>query len=158
MTVEVILDDPLLYRPQVDAVKLAHIPVIHCLVFYKGKILLLQRNQMMRYYPGYWSGVCGVVDGHIQLQDKVYLKVEEELGIPKKDMKIVAQKSPIEYTEKVYGKIWDITPFLIEIDPAMMHFDWSCQDHVWVKPKEALDYNVLPGFREVLDSLFPAKV
>ncbi len=157
MVTEVILEDPLLYKPH-PGVKLEHVRVIHCVVSFKGKILLLQRSQTMRYYPGYWGGVCGVVDAHVQMQDKVYQKIEEEIGIHKKAVKIAAQKNPIEYAEKVYGKIWEITPFLVEVDPAKMHFDWSCQDHVWLKPNEAMDYNCLPGFKEVLAALFPDKV
>ena len=154
---EVILDDPLLYKP-LSLAKLEHIRVIHCIVLHKGKILLLQRSQMMRFYPGYWSGICGVVDDHIQMQDKVYKKVEEETGVKRSLIKIKKQAAPIEYAEKVYGKIWEIYPFLVEIEAAKMHFDWNCQDHVWLKQKEVFDYNTIPGFKEVLTALFPDKV
>ena len=157
MSDDVVFDEVPLYQPPVVA-ELEHVRVIHCILFHKNKILLLQRNQGMRYYPGYWSGVCGVVDEHISLKDKVSRKIEEETGITKGEMKIVVQKNPIEYAEKVYGKIWEITPILAEVDPKGMHFDWNCQDHAWVTPEEALDYNVVPGFKEVLHELFPTKV
>ena len=155
---EVIIDDPLIYKPLGKEIKMEHVQVIHCIVLHKDKILLLQRNQTMHYYPGYWSGVCGVVDNHTQMQDKVYKKVEEETGVQKADIKIILQKNPIEYAEKVYGKIWEISPFLVEVNPEKMHFDWSSQNYAWVSLEETLDYNVLPGFKEVLAALFPGKV
>ncbi|MEK7567867.1 MAG: NUDIX domain-containing protein [Patescibacteria group bacterium] len=151
------LEEIPIYHPLLKT-KLEHVKVIHCILFHKNKILLLQRNQGMRYYPGYWSGVCGIVDEHVQMQDRVLVKVEEETGISKKDAKIITQTNQIEYAEKIYGKIWEINPFLLEVKPKKLHFDWNCQDHIWVSLEESLEYNVLPAFKEVLGALFPGKV
>ena len=155
--IEEVLDEAPIYHPLLKT-KLEHVKVIHCILSHKNKILLIQRNQSMRYYPGYWSGVCGVVDEHMQMQDKVFQKIEEETGLSKKEIKIIAQKKTIEYTEKIYGKKWKINPFLIEVNPKNLHFDWNCQEHAWVTLDEVLEYNLLPGLKEVLKVLFPAKI
>ncbi len=155
--IEDALDEVPIYHPLLK-VKLEHVKVIHCILSHKGKILLIQRNQSMRYYPGYWSGVCGVLDDHVEMQDKVFQKIEEETGLGKKEVKIINQKKPIECKEKIYGKVWEINSFLIEVNPKNLHFDFNCQDHVWVSLEEALEYNLLPGMGEVLESLFPGKL
>ncbi len=69
---------------QVDFTRIRWVPVLNCVVLFKGKILLVQRNKNMRLYPGYWNGISGFLDDNKSLIQKVREELREELGISKK--------------------------------------------------------------------------
>jgi hypothetical protein len=47
---------------QIDFTNARWAPVINCVLQYKDKILVVERNKNMRLYPKYWNGISGFLD------------------------------------------------------------------------------------------------
>lgn len=53
-----------------------------------------------------------------------------------------------------YGKTWIVHPVLVEIKTDKIKLDWEAQHYKWIKPEEAKNLKLLPGFDEVIKRLF----
>lgn len=140
-------------KGQIDYTNARWAPVINCVVKHKDKILIVQRSSRSNFYPSYWSGVSGFLDDQKSLSEKVADELREELGMPKSKIKEIRLGEIFDQEEPQYKKTWIVHPVLVEVKIDKIKLDWEAEDYRWIKPKEAKNFNLLPGFDEVLKKL-----
>jgi len=136
---------------QVDFTHVRWVPVLNCVVMYKGRVLLVQRNKSMRLYPGYWNGISGFLDDNKSLTQKVQEELREELEISKKHILSIQLARILNQDAPKYKKTWIVHPVLVKVDTDKVKLDWEAQNYKWVKPSEAKKLDLLPGFEETLN-------
>jgi isopentenyldiphosphate isomerase len=145
------------FRPkpgQIDYTNARWAPVINCVLKYKDKLLLVQRNKELNFYSGYWNGISGFLDDKRSLREKVRAELKEELGIRAKDIKNI-QLGEIFHQEALrYKKTWIIHPVLVEVATDKILLNWEAINYKWINFKEIKKFKLLPGFDMVLKSLF----
>ena len=143
-------------RPgQIDFTNIKYAPVVNCLVVCNGKILLVQRNQKMRYYPGYWNGLSGFLHDNMTVDEKARYELEDEAKIKKDDILKVTEGEVFEQIEKTYQKVWVVHPIRVDVKSERVTLDWEAQDHQWISPSDVLLYKTLTGFEKVVYNFFP---
>ncbi|MES2215878.1 MAG: NUDIX domain-containing protein [Patescibacteria group bacterium] len=144
------------FKPKKGQVDFTHIrwaPVINCILQYRNKILLIQRSEKMRLYPGYWNGVSGFLDDDKDLEEKVYEELREELGLSKKNILDIKLGRIFDQDERKYKKTWIVHPVLVKVNADKVRLDWESSNYQWVTPKDARKLKLLPGFENVLEAL-----
>lgn len=140
-------------RPgQVDFTHARWAPVVNCVVFHKGKILLVRRSRELNFYPGYWNGISGFLDDRRSLEEKVKDEIYEELGVPKRMVKDIKLGEIFDQEEARLKKIWIVHSVLAEVATDKVRLDWEAEDFKWVAFREAKELKLLPGFDRVLKS------
>lgn len=149
---------PFVPRPgQTDYTHIKYAPVINCLLVHDGKILLVQRNQTMRYYPGYWNGLSGFLDDERTVEEKVLYELYDEAGLTKDNIIKMTEGHIFEQPEPAYKKVWVVHPVRVDVNTEVIKSDWEAQDHQWIDPSDVQLYKVLPGFEKVVATFFPQK-
>lgn len=142
-------------RPgQVDFTNIRWAPVINCVVKHGRKILIVERSNNLRLYPGYWNGISGFLDDERNLEQKVQDEIGEELGIKKKDIISIRLGNIFDQEAPKYKKTWIVHPVLVEVKTDQVTLDWEAEKHRWLLPKEAMKQKLLPGFDQVIQSFF----
>lgn len=142
-------------KGQVDYTFIRYAPVINCVLKYREKVLIVERNRRMRLYPGYWNGISGFLDDNRGVEAKVKAELKEEIGITSKDI-LSIQPGPIFHQESAkYKKTWIVHPILVEVKTDRIKLDWEAQNYRWVTVNEVKNFKLLPGFDRVVDILFP---
>lgn len=139
---------------QVDFTTVRWCPVINCVVKYKSKILVVERNKSLRLYPGYWNGISEFLDDRKSLKEKVEEELKEELGISKKHIVNITLGQIFDQEAPKYTKTWIVHPVLVEVDTNEVTFDWEVRRYEWLLPKEVMKLKLLPGFDQVIRSFF----
>jgi|GEM_PF-231820 len=148
------------FRPkpgQIDFTNITRVPVINCVVRYNGKILLVKRSGGMKFYPNYWNGISGFLDDDQTIEEKVLEELNEELGINEDNINSMKKGSIIEYEDSAYKKTWLIRPVLVDVNTDNIKIDWEAREFKWVLPEELKNFELLPGFDKVVESLFEKK-
>lgn len=140
---------------QIDFTPARYAPVINCLVFYKGKILIVKRSKISEYYPNYWSGISGFLDDSKTIKEKTKEELFEELGIKPHQIKKIKTGPVFEYESRLYNKVWIAHPVLAEILTDKLTLDWEADDAKWIAPSEVKNYKLAPGFMTVFNFFFP---
>jgi isopentenyldiphosphate isomerase len=138
---------------QTDYTNIRRAPVINCVVKYNDKILIVQRNPSMKFYPGYWNGISGFIDDTRSVKEKAKDELKEEIGLEEKDIINITEGEVFEQEEPKYDKIWIVHPVLVEVKTDKIKLDWEAQDFRWIDPKEVDNYKLVPGFDKVLRTL-----
>ena len=141
---------------QVDFTNARWAPVVNCVLKFKDKILVVQRNQNLNFYPGYWNGISGFLDDSKSLKEKVYQEVKEELGISKKNVLSMRLGEVFDQEEPKYEKTWIVHPVLVEVNTDKITLDREARNYRWLNLEDAADLKLLPGFDKVLQNLFQA--
>ena len=142
-------------RPgQVDFTNIRWAPVVNCVLKYKDKILLVQRNKSMKLYPEYWNGISGFLDDNKSLEEKVFEELKEEVGLVEKDVLSIKPGQVFDQDAPDYNKTWIVHPVLVNVKSDQIKLDWEAQNYQWVRLKDAKKLKLLPGFDEVLKVLF----
>jgi 8-oxo-dGTP pyrophosphatase MutT (NUDIX family) len=144
------------FRPkpgQIDFTNISRVPVINCIVRYKDKILLVKRSGGMKFYPNYWNGISGFLDDDQTIEEKVLEELTEELGIDDDNITSMKKGTIIEYEDSAYKKTWLIHPVLVDINTDDVKIDWEAREFKWVLADELKNFELLPGFDEVTESL-----
>jgi len=139
---------------QVDYTKARWAPVINCVVRHKNKILVVERNKNLNFYPGYWNGISGFLDDKKSLEEKVKDELREELGIERGKIKKIRLGEIFDQEEPKYKKTWIVHPVLVDVAINKIKLDWEAKNYKWIKPVEAKKLKLLPGFDKVLKKLF----
>ena len=63
--------------------------VVSCILFRKGKILLLKRSNKVSTYKGFWGVIAGYVEEDETPEETAYKEIKEEVGIEKNDVKLL---------------------------------------------------------------------
>lgn len=119
---------------QIDFTNIRWCPVIDCVLKYKDKILVVERNKDMRLYPGYWNGISGFLDDGKSLEEKVFEELGEEVGLIKENIVSIRRGQIFDKDEPDYGKTWIVHPILVEINTDRIKLDWEAQSYKWIKP------------------------
>ena len=137
-------------KGQTDYTNIHWAPVINCVLLYKNKILILQRNSKLKFYPNYWNGVSGFLDDDKSLKEKVKTEIMEELSVKSDDItsiklaKIFHQKAP------KYNKVWIVHPILVSLKTNKIKLDWEAMNYKWINIKDIKKFKLLPGFDRVV--------
>lgn len=144
-------------RPgQIDFTDAKRAPVINCIVQYGAKILIVRRSEKLNFYPGVWNGISGFLDEPDKtIADKVHEELREELGIFEHDIISMEEGGAIEQEDPQYGKTWIVHPVLVKVGTNVIHLDREAEKYVWVDSAEVWNYDLLPGFGEVIKTFFP---
>ena len=108
---------------QTDYTGIRRAPVVNCVVQYGDKILLVRRNERMKFYPGYWNGISGFLDDERSVRDKAQEEVREEIGIEEKDIISISEGKVFEQEEPEYDKTWIVHPVLVEVNTDKVRLD-----------------------------------
>jgi ADP-ribose pyrophosphatase YjhB (NUDIX family) len=139
---------------QVDYTNIRFCPVINCIVQYKDKVLLVHRSEDLDLYPNCWNGVSGFLDDDKSIHEKVLEELSEELGMDAENIKQITTGDVLVQENEEYTKTWIVFPVLVQVNTDHIETDWEAKDAKWVKPSEAKDFKLLPGFDEVLARFF----
>jgi len=121
-------------------------PVVTCFLRHKDKILILKRSDKVRTSKGKWAGVSGYVEIGERPEETAFKEIREETGI----------KSPrlIRSGEPVYVKggdiLYQIHPFLFEVDTENIKIDWEHVEYRWIRLEEMDKYDTVPRLQETL--------
>jgi len=121
-------------------------PVVTCFLRHKDKILILKRSDKVRTSKGKWAGVSGYVETGERPEETAFKEIREETGI----------KSPrlIRSGEPVYVKggdiLYQIHPFLFEVDTENIKIDWEHVEYRWIRLEEMDKYDTVPRLQETL--------
>jgi NADH pyrophosphatase NudC (nudix superfamily) len=140
---------------QVDFTGLRYAPVVNTVATYKGKILLAQRSHELRHYPGWWNGISGYLDDHLDIAAKVYEELREEVGLHAHHVKSIRIERPLIQEAPEYGKTWLVIPVLAIVTTDKITLNWEAADAGWFTPAEARKLQLLDGCADVLAHFFP---
>lgn len=138
---------------QMDFTHARWAPVINCVVKFQDKILLVQRNASMKFYPGFWNGISGFLDDAKSIEEKIEEELREELSISKEHILKIQKGDVFDQDEPAYAKTWIVHPVLVEIDTEKIKLDWEAQTYQWITPGDAVKLQLLPGFDQVIKNL-----
>lgn len=139
---------------QIDFTNIRWAPVINCVLKYKDKILIVERNKDMKLYPGYWNGISGFLDDNKSLKEKIIEELKEEVSLSKKNIISIKLGQIFDQEESKYKKTWIVHPVLVEVNTDKIKLDWEAQNYKWIKLGELKNFKLLPGFDLVIKSLF----
>lgn len=139
---------------QVDFTNARWAPVINCVVRHKGKILIIERSKKLNFYPGYYNGVSGFLDDGKSLKEKVEEELKEEIGIYPKDIIRIRLGQIFDQDELKYKKTWIVHPVMVDAKTNKVKLDWEGAGYKWIKPKETVRFDLLPGFDLVIKTFF----
>ncbi len=138
---------------QVDYTNIRYAPVVNTVVTKDGKVLLVQRSQELRLYPGFWNGISGFLDDKQSIEEKVGEELRDELGIEQANILKLDRGHPFIQEAPEYDKTWLVVPVLVEINTDMVGIDWEASQAKWFEPSELKKLNLLPGFETVIAQL-----
>lgn len=125
-------------------------PVINCLIMHHGRILLVQRSQGMRLYPGLWNGISGFLDDDQSFDEKVHEELAEEVGITKENILSLKRGVIFHINDPALAKTWIVHPVLVTVSTHAFHLDREAQAGRWMTWDEAATVAAVPGFDRVL--------
>ena len=138
---------------QIDYTNIRVAPVINCMVRYNGKILIVQRNSSMKFYPGYWNGISGFLDDKKSVEQKAKDELKEEIGLEENNIINIIEGELFEQEEPKYDKTWIVHPVLVEVRTDNIKLDWEAENYKWIEPERIKDFKLVPGFGRVLEIL-----
>jgi ADP-ribose pyrophosphatase YjhB (NUDIX family) len=135
---------------QIDFTRARWAPVLNTVVEHSGKILLVERNSKLNFYPGYWNGISGFLDDGRSLEEKVKDELSEELGITEGHILSIELCGIFDQEAPEIKKTWIVHAVLARVDTDEITLDWEAQNFAWVEPEKLSEYKLLPGFDQVL--------
>ena len=135
---------------QMDFTNIRYAPVVNCVLFHEGKILLVKRSGDLKFYPNVWNGISGFLDDEKSFDEKVKEEVAEEVGVTEENIISIRRGEIFHQDEPRYGKTWIVHPVLVEVKTIAITLDWEAQRYRWLSVDEAKALDLLPGFDEVL--------
>jgi len=126
--------------------------VVTAFLQYAGRILLVQRSGRVGSYQGRWSAISGYLEDATPLA-QACREIREETGLPDEEVHLVAKGEPITIPAPELSRLWEVHPFLFEIDdPEHVRLDWENVEFRWVAPDEMKDYLTVPKLEEALQA------
>ena len=138
---------------QIDYTSARWAPVINCVLKFQDKILVVQRNKDLNFYPAYWNGISGFLDDDRNIEEKVKDEIKEELGINENNIISIRLGDIFDQEEPKYKKTWIVHPVLVEVNRDKITLDWEAQNYQWIDLEKAKNLKLLPGFNKVLQKL-----
>ena len=138
---------------QVDYTDIRYAPVINACIFNDGKLLLVQRSLEMRTYPGLWHCIGGFLDDKQSIEEKVVEELNEEAGIVAERIVSMKRGEPLVREDGEYDKTWITMPVRVEVTGRDFALNWEAHDAKWVDLADVTNYELMPGFTEVLEHI-----
>ncbi len=131
-----------------------------CFLLRRGKdgdsILLLRRSDRVSTYRGRWAAVSGYLEAITPLE-QAYREIEEEVGLGRGDVRLLAQGEPLVVPDETIDTRWTVHPFLFEaLRPEHLRLDWEHTESRWLKPEEMSDLDTVPALAEALARVYAA--
>ncbi|BCA81068.1 NUDIX domain-containing protein [Desulfuromonas sp. AOP6] len=124
--------------------------VVTAFLRHQGKILLLQRSERVRTYPGSWAAVSGSLEESTPLAQALR-EIREETSLGEADLCLVATAPCLEVADTELATRWLIHPFLFEvIDSPGIRLDWEHEKSRWVEAAELARYRTVPALTQAL--------
>ncbi len=139
---------------QIDYTHAKEAPVLNCLGRHGSKILIVKRSEEVGFYPGFWHGIAGFLDDHMSPEEKAKKELAEETGIGPERVIGISTGPVIRMDDPQYGKIWHVHTLLADVDTDKVDLNWEATEYRWVEPNELEKYELVPGFRKVVESWF----
>ncbi len=117
----------------------------------RDRILILKRSTAVGSFQHYWSGVSGFVEQGEEPLETSQREVEEETGIPRASLKLLA-RAPPRLTEKP-GQVFEVYSFLYLCTTDQVRLDWENDEFAWVAPEALRDYRTVPWLPEMVSTL-----
>ncbi len=135
---------------KVDYTNIHWAPIIHCIIKYNDKILLIQRAETLD-YPFYWSGVSGFLDDQKSLQSKAKEELREEVGVTFKQIKSMHMGEIFHKKTSAFKKTWIVHPILVELYSNKIQLNpQECHNFRWVQLININKFRLLPGCKETI--------
>ncbi|GBD10452.1 hypothetical protein HRbin23_00094 [bacterium HR23] len=130
-------------------------PVVTAFLMHEGKILLLQRSQQVRTFPGRWAGVSGSIPPGVDPLAQAYQEIWEETGIPAEGLALCGQGQPFLVRDEE-GREWLVHPFAFCVrERGAVRLDWEHTQMRWVEPEAMRTLPTLPGLWEAWERARP---
>lgn len=139
------------HKDQVDYTNARWAPVVNSVIVFDNKVLLLKRNEKLRFYPGYWNGVSGFLDDKLSLEDKVKNEISEELGVEEGSIDSIQLCDIFDQEDPEYDKTWIVHAVLVKITTDAISLDWESEQYKWVEQSDIQNYDLVTGFDRVVD-------
>jgi len=148
------------FKPQPGQIDFTHArfaPVVNTVLCRGREILLVQRSRELNFYPGYWNGISGFLDDQQSFEDKVRSEIHEELGIPMTAVGEIILADIFHQESPKYQKTWIVHAAVAKLvkEQINIKLDWEGQAYAWVDIDKAGEYQLLPGFADVLTAARP---
>jgi len=131
--------------------------VVTCLlVNNNGELLILRRSRMVKTYKGLWGGVAGYIEENEKPYETALKEIREEVGIEKKNVNLIEEFEPVEFTDFHEGRKYDwvIHPFLFMVkDVGKLKIDWEHSEYRWINPSEIESFDTVPYFKEIVSKI-----
>jgi 8-oxo-dGTP pyrophosphatase MutT (NUDIX family) len=130
---------------------------VTCLLINKdGKLLILKRSRMVKTYKGLWGGVAGYIEENEKPYETALKEIREEVGIEKKNISLIREVEPVEFTDFHEGwkYDWVIHPFLFKVKSVgQIKIDWEHSEYRWINPLEIKNFDTVPYFKEIVSEI-----
>jgi len=130
---------------------------VTCLLINKdGDLLILKRSRMVKTYKGLWGGVAGYIEENEKPYETALKEIREEAGIEKKNVNLIREVEPVEFTDFYDGRKYDwvIHPFLFKVkEPGKLKIDWEHSEYKWINPCEIEKFDTVPYFKEIVSEI-----
>ena len=130
---------------------------VTCLLINKdGKLLILKRSRMVKTYKGLWGGVAGYIEENEKPYETALKEIREEVGIEKKNVILIREVEPFEFTDFHEGGKYDwlIHPFLFKVgEVGRLKIDWEHSEYKWIYPSEIGNFDTVPYFKEIVSEV-----
>lgn len=114
----------------------------------EGQILVAQRSNEVRTYPGHWAGISGYLEVSDPLQ-QAYVEIREETGLVSAQARLVKQGEPVEVDDPERDLHWRVYPFRFRVDdPEQIKIDWEHQRFRWIHPEELDSLQTVPALKK----------
>lgn len=140
-------------KGQTDYTDIHWAPVINCVLEFQGKILIVQRNKNLNFYPNYYNGISGFLDDNKKLEEKIKKEIQEELNLKSRDIKSIKLGNIFHQRAPKYDKTWIVHPILVRVKTNKIKLDWEAQSFKWINIDEVKKYKLLPGFIGVINEV-----
>jgi len=118
-------------------------------LFNRGELLILKRSEKVGTQRGKWAGVSGYLEEGEDPETRSRREIAEETGIEKAILKRKGQPTLARGDDT----IWEVHPFLYEVDTREITIDWEHVEYRWIRPEHLLSYDRVSRLRRALDSL-----
>ena len=111
---------------------------------------------MVKTYKGLWGGVAGYIEENEKPYETALKEIREEVGIEKKNVSLIAQGGPIEFTDLDNGRKYDwvIHSFLFKVkDVGKLKIDWEHSEYKWIDPSEIENFDTVPYFKDIVSEI-----
>ncbi|MFQ5911047.1 MAG: NUDIX domain-containing protein [Thermoplasmata archaeon] len=119
------------------------------LLFNEGRVLILKRSDKVATQKGKWAGVSGYLEDNEEPGQRSRQEIAEETGI--ENPTLIGAGEPIH--ARANEAVWEVHPFLFEVDTREVTIDWEHVEYQWIRPEELSNYDCVSRLKRVLGAL-----